>query len=160
MLRGFSGLAVAVVVALAALVGPTVALADGCGDGSATSIYSECVPKATGTHPHKPVVKKQATTPPASTTPTYTYTQTTPRVTPVKPHRHHHVGTHRVVHPRDDHPKHVNSVLVDSPTKKENLGSTFDLGAGPTAFFALLLGTVLVLLGTGGVRSWRNRHRV
>jgi hypothetical protein len=34
-----------------------------------------------------------------------------------------------------------------------------DLGSGPLILFALLAGTVLALLATGGVRSWRNRHR-
>jgi hypothetical protein len=55
---------------------------------------------------------------------------------------------------------HVKALLASSDTKESSLGSAFDLGSGPMLLFALLAGTVLALLGTGGVRSWRNRHRV
>jgi len=159
MLRGFRWFALAAVVAIAALVGPAAALADNGCSGSATSIYSECQPTATGSsHP-----KKHHSTPATQPTTTIPYVpQTTvpqtvvPRVKHVKKHvrKHQTAPTKRVKHHR------IRPVLASSPTKESSLGSAFDLGAGPTLLFALLVGTVLLLVGTGGVRTWRNRHRV
>ena len=141
MLRGFRWFALAAVVAIAALVGPAAALADNGCSGSATSIYSECQPTATGSsHP-----KKHHSTPATQPTTTIPYVpQTTVPQTVVPRVKHHR----------------IRPVLASSPTKESSLGSAFDLGAGPTLLFALLVGTVLLLVGTGGVRTWRNRHRV
>jgi hypothetical protein len=174
MSRSFRWLVLGAVVLIATLVGPTVALADNCGDGSATSIYTECLPTANGKPKHHQPTHK---TPPANTTtqPTYTYTYTTP-VTPTAPqhvtqkpkhrHRHHHHPRHHtlpVSHfirtPGFLVPHQIDTVLTSSPTGAATVGSEFDLGSGPTILLALLLGSVLALVGTGGVRSWRNRHR-
>jgi hypothetical protein len=166
MVRAFRWLALAGVVATVALVGPGAALACS-GDSSATSIYSECVPTAKGgshSTTKKPVKK------PVQQVTTTTYVQnTTPPPPPVKPHhsqkpKHHHPAKIKATKklasdPNVADPTHLKPMLASAPTKAD-LGSTFDLGTGPTVFFALLLGTVLLLLGTGGVRSWRNRHRV
>src|SRR6478736_2241033 len=65
MWRGARWLALSCVVVTAALVGPTVALASSCNDGSATSIYSECTQTAKG--PKQ--VKKHSTPPPLVVTP-------------------------------------------------------------------------------------------
>ncbi|HUZ14602.1 MAG TPA: hypothetical protein VMU72_00305 [Gaiellaceae bacterium] len=54
----------------------------------------------------------------------------------------------------------LSAVRTASPASASTLGSAFDLGSGPTLLLVLLAGSVLVLLGTGGVRAWRNRHRV
>jgi hypothetical protein len=166
MLRGFRWFALAAVVAIAALVGPTVALADSC-DPSVTSIYYECTPTAKGpSHPKHPA------TPPAPKP----YVPT-PYVPPAKVGPTHqqvsHAAKHAVrvvggafqaVQKRFSYPHHAGAiadpVLASAPAKQSSLGSAFDLGVGPMILFALLAGTVLVLLGTGGVRSWRNRHRV
>lgn len=137
------------------------------------NIYTECVPSAKGgSHPTK------APTKPVTVTQTVTtpYVLPSPTVPPAPQHHRNvakekreikhavrHVGYEmRPLHTFFANPLpagYVDSVLADAPAKA-NAGSTFDLGAGPTAFFIVLLGTVLVLLGTGGVRSWRNRHRV
>lgn len=171
MLRGFRWFALAAVLAIGALIGPTAALADGCNDGSATSIYSECVPTADGgkTHKHPPSKPAPSTQP---TQPTYPY-PTQPVQPVVQPHvssRTKHAlnrsGKDRellknlIADPRYAETRRLTkTVLASSPTGA-SLGSAFDLGAGPMILFALLAGTVLLLLGTGGVRSWRNRHRV
>ena len=174
MLRRFRWLALAGVVATAALVGPTAALAGGCTDGSATSIYTECVPNAKGgTHPTSHKHPAKPSHPSAGSHPT----QTTPYIAQpsvAAPVHVSHKTKRAIAHSGKDkkvlktivsNPNLVDStplkpVLASAPVHESSLGSTFDLGAGPTVFFALLLGTVLVLLGTGSVRAWRNRHRV
>lgn len=173
MSRSFRWLALGAVVVMAALVVPTAALAD-CHDGSATSIYTDCPSTANGKP--KPVHK---TTPPATTTqqtwtqPTYTYTtSTTPTPPPSRPTHAHlaqkearalrqmgrtmRAAFHRLRVPAQVHSNRFTVELTASPT---SVGSEFDLGSGPTILLALLLGSVLALVGTSGVRSWRNRHR-
>ena len=172
MLRAFRWLALVGVVATAALVGPSLALAGNCGDTSATSIYSgQCTPTATGKHDKKPVTQKPSTT----TTPTPWVQPVTPAPPAYHPPAHLSGHAKHAVHviagaanrltkllsmPNHGHVNRVDPVLASSPTKESGLGPAFDLGSGPILLFALLAGTVLVLLGTGGVRSWRNRHRV
>jgi hypothetical protein len=165
MLRGFRWLALAGVLTTAALVGPSAALA--CDhSGSAVSIYTNCTETASGGHKPKPPVKH--TQPPASSHQTQTTTYWTPP--PVKvSHKAQHalknagrdkkVLKHIVTHDLAGS-KPLKPILASAPLHESSLGSAVDLGAGPTIFFALLLGTVLVLLGSGGVRAWRNRHRV
>jgi hypothetical protein len=156
------------VVITAALVVPSVALADSCGGNPTTSIYNECVPKANGTH-HTHTNKKPVTSSQPSTGSTTPWVE--PQVTPVhvsKKAKHviAHAGKDKktlkniVSNPDLVDAQHLKPVLASAPTKESSLGSAFDLGSGPLLLFALLAGTVLVLLGTGGVRSWRNRHRV
>ena len=171
MFRGFRWLALVGVVVTAALVGPSVALAD-CSGTSSVNIYVECVPNAKGgSHPTKAPAK------PVTVTPTVTTPYVVQPPPYVPPARHHNVAKEKreikraIGHVGNEMRPvqaflanrlpagYVDSVLADSPTKA-NAGSTFDLGTGPSVFFILLLGTVLLLLGTGGVRSWRNRHRV
>jgi hypothetical protein len=171
MLREFRWLALAAVVAAAALVAPTAALADGCNDGSATSIYTECVQKADGGKKH-PTKHAQTGTPAPSTQQTQ---PTSPPPVSVRPQVHVSSKTQHAIDRsgKDKNllknlatnsnlvdTRHLKPVLASSRTGESNLGSAFDLGAGPMILFALLAGTVLLLLGTGGVRSWRNRHRV
>jgi len=163
MLRGFRWFALPAVVVAAALVAPTAALADDC-NGAAQSIYSEgCPPTAKGpSHPkpHKaqPASKPRWTPkPPPVVTPPVVVTP--PPVVHPSTHVHKHGRKH--LHHHVKRPKRVDThVLASAPVKESSLGSAFDLGAGPMILFALLAGTVLLLLGTGGVRSWRNRHRV
>lgn len=171
MLRRFRWLPLAGVVAVAALVGPSAAFA--CdGSGSAVSIYTECVPNAKGgTHPTSGKHSTKPSHPSAPSQPTQTTTYVVITPPPVKVS---HRTSHAIAHSGKDkkvlknivrNPGLVDStrlkpILASAPVHESGLGSAVDLGAGPTIFFALLLGTVLVLLGTGGVRSWRNRHRV
>lgn len=171
MLRGFRWFALAAVIGTAVLVGPAAARADDC-NGAAQSIYSEgCPPTAKGpSHP------KPHKTPPASTTtprvvtpPVVTPPVVTPPVVHVSRGAKHAVlvvaGAVKRLQNLLWKPNHVNArrihpALASAPMKESSLGSAFDLGTGPMVLFALLFGTVLFLLGTGGVRSWRNRHRV
>jgi hypothetical protein len=165
MLRGLRWLALAGVltaagVAGAALIGPSAALA--CDhSGSAVSIYTDCVPKASGGHHPKPAKHPQQTT-------TY-YTGPPAPVVHVSTKAKHVIAnsgkdknalTDIVSNLNLVDTTHLKPVLASAPVHGASLGSAVDLGTGPTVFFALLLGTVLVLLGAGGVRSWRNRHRV
>ncbi|HEY2353721.1 MAG TPA: hypothetical protein VGH79_02315 [Gaiellaceae bacterium] len=162
MFRGLRWIALAGVVAAAALIGPGSAFAD-CGGGSAVSIYSETTCPANGKA--KSTGQHHAAHPTApSTQPTYpTYpTQPTTPVAPKTKKALHHAG-----HAKKSLKKIIkqNSDTGVAPLKlvpaasSTALGSQFDLGSGPTFLVVLLLGTVLVLLGTGGVRAWRNRHR-
>jgi hypothetical protein len=164
MFSGVRWLALAGVVSVAALVGPSVALA--CdGGSSATNIYSEQLCGAGG--------KGHSTSGKHSAKPSHpsSGSQTTWVAPPV------HVSqrtAHAVAHSGKDKKvlnnlvrnrglvdaDHIKPMLVAAPAAATSLGSAFDLGAGPTILFALLLGTVLLVLGTGGVRAWRNRHRV
>jgi hypothetical protein len=175
MLRGLCGLSLVGVVAVAALVAPSVAFA--CDhSGSAVSIYTNCPSTAGG----KPTPKhSHKSTPSGSTQPN---TQPTTPSAPsyyVPPVHVSRVTKHALAHSGKD--KKVLKNLVSNPnfvesrrlrakppaeggaalsaTGATSLGSAFDLGSGPLIFFALLAATVLVLLATGGVRSWRNRHR-
>jgi hypothetical protein len=47
---------------------------------------------------------------------------------------------------------------VGSASQPGTLDAAFDLGAGPTLIFALVLGTGLFVLVGGGLRSYRRRH--
>jgi hypothetical protein len=169
MLRGFRWLALAGVVAIAALVGPTAAFACG-GGGSATSIYTEQLCNAKGgTHstsgktakPSQPSTGSQNpyVSPPAVVPPVHISHKTARAI--------EYSGKDKIVlRQLTTNPNFVDSKrlkterLASGTAQATMLGSAFGLGAGPTIFFALLLGTVLVLLGTGSVRAWRNRHRV
>jgi hypothetical protein len=170
MLRGFRWLALVGVVVIAALVGPSVALA--CGGSSAVDIYHEQLCGAKGSQSgkkHSPT--KTQSGPPAPTTGQGAGFENPYGSTPKPVHVSH--KTQRVLaHAGKDkdaltnlvtNPNYVDAqrltVLASAPVRQSSLGSTFDLGSGPMILFALLLGTVLVLLGAGGVRTWRNRHR-
>jgi hypothetical protein len=161
MLRGFRWLGLAGVIAVAALVGPSAALA--CdGSGSAVSIYTQCTPKASGGHHARPPAKH-----PGSQPATTYYPQPVVHVTPRAKQAIAHSGKDKkVLKNIVSNPNLVDSkrlkqpVLASAPARESSLGSAVNLGTGPTVFFALLLGTVLVALGAGGVRAWRNRHRI
>jgi hypothetical protein len=163
MLRGFRWLALGVLVVTAALVGPSIALADNCGS-SATSIYVEkcSVPNASGKHHHSGAVNPT----------TGTTSSTTPYVQPQNGHPTTKPGNGK---PAQQHPANRNTAphnrAQDPPAAQPHftrlaapraagLGSTFDLGAGPTILLVLLLGSVLAVLGAGFVRAWRNRDHV
>ena len=165
MLRGFCGLALVGVGAVAALVAPSVALA--CDhSGSAVSIYSECPSTAGGkTHPKHP----HRGTPSGNTQPsgpTWVQPSTPVPVSHVTKHALAHSGKDKTVlknlvsNPNLVESRRLNAEPTAAAIGATSLGSTFDLGSGPTILFALLIGTVLVLVGSGGVRTWRNRHRV
>jgi hypothetical protein len=152
MWRGFRWLALAGAVAVAALVGPSAALA--CDhSSSAVSIYVQCTPSAGGTHSGGT---------PSSGSSTYVPPPPAPVVSHKAKHALKHAGNAKKPLTRLLNPKLGNlwnldkADLTSSPT---TLGSAIDLGAGPTTLLALLLGTVLSLLGTSGFRAWRNRHR-
>lgn len=166
MLRGLRWFSLAAIVATAALVGPTAALA--CdGSGSAVSIYTECVPTAKGgSHTHGGKKPTTQTTQSSGYPSGYVATPPVVHVSRVTNHALKHSGrdkktlTNLVRNPDLVDAKRLHPVLASSPTGASSLDSAFDLGAGPMILFALLVGTVLVLLGVGGVRTWRNRHRV
>lgn len=156
--------AAAIAVVGVFVLSPAAALADSCGGTSAVNIYSECQPSASGgTHHTRSGVHKQTT----STAPTYpTY-----QVVPVK----HHTGV-----PRNSLRRPIASVsnamksvvrFVRIPsrgvtptivvrasyptTKPTALSAVADLGAGPTALFAMLAMLAIVFLGSGILRGRR-----
>jgi hypothetical protein len=147
--RGLNRLLVAALVAAAALVAPTAALA--CNGGpSAVNVYKECLAAGGGDKPTN-------VSPPSS--------QQTTGSTPVsgeaaKAIKHagkdartlyalvKGAGAAKTLPPSD-------SELATSPSA---VGSAFDLGSGPTALLAALAGTALLLLGANGLRFWRS-HR-
>ena len=156
MFRGFRWLALAGVVATAALVGPSAALA--CdGSGSAVSIYTQCVPKASGGHKHPVKPHTAAGSPTPYVAPVYVSHKTAHTI--ARAGKDKKVLNKLVRNPDLVDVDRIKPVLVAAPAKA-TLGSAFDLGAGPTILFVLLLGTVLAVFGTGSVRAWRNRHRV
>lgn len=165
MLRGFRWLALAGVVGIAALVGPSVALA--CGGSSAVSIYTECTDTANGKHHHPAAKPSHPSGSSPSTAPTYYVQPPTPpvHVAPKTKRAVAHSGkdkrilTRLVSNPNYVDPSRLKPVLASAPTGASNLSSTFDLGSGPLILLALLAGSVLSVLGTGGVRAWRGRHR-
>jgi hypothetical protein len=163
MLRGIRWLALAGVVTTAALVGPSVALA--CdGSGSAVSIYTECTPSASGKHHHPAAKPSHPSGGSQSTEPIY-YTQPPVHIAPKTRRAVARSGKDKTILNRlVSNPNYVDSSrlkpeLTASPAGAASLGSTFDLGSGPMILFALLAGSVLSVLGTGGVRAWRGRHR-
>lgn len=168
MLRGLRWFSLAAIVATAALVGPTAALA--CDrSGSAVAIYSgPCVPTAKGgSHTHGGKKPTTTTTQSGGTSSSgYGPAPVVVHVSRVTKHALKHSGkdkktlTNLVKNPDLVDAQRLKPVLASSPTRASSLDSAFDLGAGPMILFGLLLGTVLVLLGVGGVRTWRNRHRV
>lgn len=160
MFRGFRWLALAGVVATAALVGPSAALA--CdGSGSAVSIYTQCVPKASGGHPSKhPHTSAGSQTPYVAPYAVPVHVSHKTAHTIARAGKDKKVLNNLVHNPDLVDADHINPMLVAAPAKATALGSAFDLGVGPTILFVLLLGTVLAVFGTGSVRAWRNRHRV
>ena len=167
MLRGFRWLALAGVVAIAALVGPTAAFA--CGGGtSANSIYTEQLCNAKGGAHSTSGKSDKPSQPSGGSQSSYTQQPVAPVHVSHKTARAiEYSGKDKIVlrqltsNPNFADSKRLKTELLASGTAQATmLGSAFDLGAGPTIFFVLLLGAVLVLLGTGSVRAWRNRHRV
>src|SRR5437016_1143395 len=160
MLRAFRWLALAGVVATAALVGPSVALAE-CGT-SAVSIYYECSHTASGKHHHHATTAKPAQSGTPSTGPTY-YVKPV-KVSPKTKRALAHSGKDaKFLNNLVSNPDFVDShrlrpELAAAPIGASSLSSAFDLGSGPMILLALLAGSVLSVLGTGGVRAWRGRH--
>jgi hypothetical protein len=116
---------------------------------SAVDVYVEQVPTATG----------HAAPPPA----TGQTTESTPAV-PLRPKArrqlHRRGGKDRGFLRRlATHPDFVGKLeptgAVASPG---TLGAAFDLGAGPTTLFALILATALACVLGGGLRGWRRRR--
>lgn len=149
MFGALNRLLVAALVAGAAFVAPSAALAD-CGGGpSAQHVYSECVNGASGGKPTKPVPGSSQPSGPA----------------PISSHAAHALkgagkdsrtlqgflhGSRRL----------LPSSHAGNGSEPSALGSAFDLGSGPLALLAILGGTALLLLAGSGMRLWRTRHRV
>ena len=148
----------------AALAAPSAALA--CNGGpSAVNVYTECIPSGGGNKAHKPPAKHDtgagpstSTSVPSSSPPVHVSKRTKKALT--------HAGKdknflHRMV---TDPGLGGAARVLQSERSAANaspsaLGSAFDLGSGPTVLMAVLAGTVVLLLGMTGVRSWRRWHR-
>jgi hypothetical protein len=110
-----AAIAVAGILALA----PGATLADSCNGTSAVSIYSECVPSASGGS-------------------------------------HHTGGSKGKTSTRGSDTGAVRASFRATPPSA--LGAVFDLGAGPTALFAMLAAGAILLFGIGGIRGRRQRR--
>ena len=169
MIGGLNRVCVAAIAVVGVLLlSPAAALADDCGGPSAVNIYTQCYPSAGGGH-HSGGGGTHKNTPPSSGS---TSTPTTP-VSTSKPIRVS-ARVHKTL-ARAGADKKLLSELLTNPylgasqgvsargsitaSPPSALGSAFDLGAGPTVLFSLLLATALLLLGVGGVRTWRHRQR-
>jgi hypothetical protein len=135
----------AALVAGVALIAPSGALA--CSGGpSAVNVYKECVPSGGGSKPTSGGSKQTTTLPVSSRTArALTHAGKDKRVL-----------SDLVRNPGlGGAPRALQSVGSASTKAPSALGSAFDLGSGPTALLAVLIGTALLLLGAGGFRGWR-----
>jgi hypothetical protein len=153
---GLNRLLVAAFLVGAVLAAPTAAYASGCGGGpSAVNVYKECLPSGGGgksaKHSKSP---SSGQTGSASTTPV--------KVSPKAAKAIRHAGKDRRYLSSLIHGNHPASLLTSpsrATTTPTAVGSAFDLGSGPTALLIALAGTAVLILGGGGVRVWRHRHR-
>lgn len=134
------------------------------------NIYIECQPSAkggshsTGGRHAKPSHPAQSTGPQTSVAPpSYTQPKAQVKVSHKTKRALAHSGKDKkaltnLINPNYVDTTHLHTVLASSPSNA-SLSSTFDLGSGPIILLVLLAGSVLSLLGTGGVRAWRGRHR-
>jgi hypothetical protein len=147
--KGLNRLLLVALVAGAALIAPSAALA--CNGGpSAVNVYKECLAAGGGDKPTNPA-------PPSS--------QPGPSSTPVTSGE----GANSLHAGKDSRTlyalvkgagasKTLPPSSSESATSPSALGSAFDLGSGPTALLAALAGTALLLLGANGLRFWRSRR--
>jgi hypothetical protein len=143
---GLNRLLAAAFVAGAVLVAPTAAQA--CNGGaSAVNVYKECVPGGGGS---KPTSSSGSTQLPISK-------QTSRALQSAGKDKG--VLTNLVTNPGLGATRELASRGASSAEAPSALGSAFDLGSGPTALLAVLIGTALLLLGSSGFRVWRHRHR-
>jgi hypothetical protein len=149
----------AAIVAGAMLWAPVSAFA--CSGGpSAVNVYAPCVPTGSGNKPASGGKKKVVPTHSGGSTRSSRASTTVPsRAAKALKHAGRdrrrlahllHYGTARLPAPRSS------NAAAAEPSA---LGSAFDLGSGPTALLIVLAGTVILLLGGSGIRTWRHRHR-
>ena len=148
MFGGLNRALAAALVAGVALIAPSAALA--CNGGpSAVNVYKECLPSGGGSKPTSGGSSKATTLPVSS--------QTARALA--------HAGNDKGVlsnlvrNPGLGASRELQSHGAASAKAPSALGSAFDLGSGPTALLAVLLGTAALLLGAGGFRSWRHWRR-
>jgi hypothetical protein len=163
MVSGLSKIGVAAVAVVGVLaLSPAAALADSCPAGtSSVSIYSECIPTASGgTHHSGGGHKPKTNSTPATPAPTVTVPQTIyvpQKVQKSIAHaRHHKKMLKRLV--TDPSLGATQAVVVPASYRAATpsaLGAVFDLGSGPAALFAMLALAAIVLLGAGVVRGRR-----
>lgn len=153
MFRALNRLLVAALAAGAMFAAPSAALAD-CGGGpSAQHVYSECVTGASGGKHIKAPPTSGGQVGSNSTSPISSRTATALK-NAGKDSRTLQAWVHGAGK------RTLQSPHSGDGSEPSALGSAFDLGSGPLALLALLGGTALLLLGGGGLRVWRARHRV
>jgi hypothetical protein len=153
---GLSRLVVAAAVAVAILVVPSAALADGCGGGpSAEQVYKECVPNGGGGQ-HASGAKGGTPTSGGQSG------STSGAITPQTAKALEKAGKSGQSLKRLISAYGMRRVLQSSQpaaaTEPTAIGSAFDLGSGPTALLIGLAATAVLLLGASGRGLWRRRH--
>jgi len=134
----------AALVAGAVLVAPSAALA--CNGGpSAVNVYKECLPSGGGSKPTSCGTRKGTTLPVSSKTARAL----------AHAGKDKNVLSNLVRNPDLGAVRELQSFGATSTKAPSALGSAFDLGSGPTALLAVLIGTVVLLLGAGSFRGWR-----
>lgn len=151
VLVGLRRLVLGGLVAGVMLSAPTAAFACGGSSPSAVNVYVECLQGGGGSKPTNQ--SGPANTTPANTTPVTAVPSKTARVLA-------HAGPDKALLSKlIGSPAPSNLQSTGSATAPSAIGSTFDLGSGPTALLIVLAGTAFLLLGGSGLRVWRNRHR-
>lgn len=144
MPRTLTGVVAAVAAAcVVVLVAPAGALACGGGGTSATAVYMECGNSAGGG---------------SNITPNQKQLKVSSHVADkIKQHggKHQSDLTQLVRNPNFSGARHLAALQPGSVQTPSAFSALFDLGAGPLALIAVLLGSVLLLAGTSGWRGWR-----
>jgi hypothetical protein len=146
---GLNRLLAAAVVAGAVLVAPSSALA--CTGGpSAYNVYKECVQSGGGSKPTSGGGTGSRSLPISK--------QTSRALSHAGKDKH--ALTNLVRNPNlGGASRELQSHSATSERAPSAIGSAFDLGYGPTALLAALIGTAVLLLGGSGFRVLRHRHR-
>lgn len=147
MFGGLNRLLATAVIAVAVLVLPQTAMAGGCGGKpSAEQVYKECLPNGGGGKS-------------SSGTPTTGSTAISPQMAKALEQAGKDGESLRKLVKGFGLRRVLQSSHSTAATEPTAIGSAFDLGSGPTALLLILAGTAVLLLGGGGMRVWRSRHR-
>jgi hypothetical protein len=138
-------------VAVAALAAPSSALAKHK-KPSAVDVYVEQVPTASG-HQAPPTATTSGA-PAASSSAPVPLTSQAKRKLQSRGGKDAGLLAHIATHPGFDR----KLASVGETTQPGTFDAAFDLGAGPTVLFALVLGTALFVAVGGGLRGWRRRR--
>lgn len=144
---------VAGVALVAALAGPSTALA--CNSGtSAVNVYKECLQNGGGGTPTGPAPSTGKKSSSNSST-----TVSAPAAKALSQAGKDKGALTNLVKGYGLRRHLAGASQSGSATTPSAVGSAFDLSSGPTALLIVLAATAALILGGSGMRVWRNRHR-